>query len=438
MINKTFYNYLLIVLVAYGTYSCVPVEQQAQSSTGSSASNKLRYDDYIYNSSIQSVQTYVATGYNEEVLEPPVVPLSQEKPIILEFDRLNSGPQRLIVKLQHCNADWTPSGLIESQFLNNFNEFYITDVQNSVNTKVPYVHYQFEVPQVKLSGNYLLIVQEEGGNLLLTRRLLVYQNTVSVTARLSTTTGPAGRFVRQPVEFNVFYQDYPIINPSQEVKAIMRQNHRWDNAKSYKPTYVRDDQRRLEYIFFDEKDLFLGLSEFRAFDTRSIRYNAVGVVGINLEASPIEVKLEPDKNRQNNVYSQQPDINGKRIFNNREYGNGIVNADYTWVNFELITDEVPGNVFIEGALTDWQLTDAAQMLYDNDRQAYVGRMLLKQGYYNYYYTFKPASGAAADESYFEGSHFETDNTYDILIYYRPPGSRADLLIGYEEFFFNRK
>lgn len=435
---KSFCNSLLIAMLAYGAYSCVPIEQQAQSSTGTSLSSPMRYEDHIYDSSIQSVQTYEATGYAEEVLEPPVVPISQENPIMLEFDRQNAGPQRLIVKLEHCNANWTPSGLVESQFLNDFNEFYITDVQNSVNTKVPYVHYSFKVPRVKLSGNYLLIVQEEGGNLLLTRRFLVYQNAVTVIAKHGTPTGPSGRFARQPVEFNVFYKDYQIQNPSQEVKAVMRQNHRWDNAKSYRPTYVHDDQRRLEYIFFDQKDQFLGLSEFRTFDTRSIRYNALGVIGIDLEANPTEVRLEPDKSRQNAVYSQEPDINGKRLFENREYGNGDVNADYTWVNFQLNTGEVPGSVYIEGALTGWQLTDNAKLHYDQDRQAYVGRMLLKQGYYNYYYTFKPDSGAAMDESYFEGSHFETDNIYDILIYYRPPGARADLLVGYEEFFFNRK
>jgi hypothetical protein len=42
-----------------------------------------------------------------------------------------------------------------------------------------------------------------------------------------------------------------------------------------------------------------------------------------------------------------------------------------------------------------------------------------------------AQGSAPDEIYFEGSHRETENQYDLLVYYRPPGSRADLLIGYQ-------
>lgn len=439
MTHKKLYTYLLAAILAGGLYGCVPIEQQGQSSSGASQV-PLRYEDYTYNQSIKSVQLYAATGGSEEVLEPAVISISQERPVMLEFDRLNMGPQRLVAKLIHCNANWTPSGLNETQYLNDFNEFFITDIQNSVNTRVPFVHYRFRLPRVKLSGNYLVQVQEEGGGLLLTKRFLVFEKAVSVTAKLGAPVGPGGRESRQPVEFNVFYNDYPIVNPSQEVKVVMRQNHRWDNAKSYpRPTFVRDAQRRLEYVFFEPKENFKGLSEFRPFDTRSIRYRGIGVSNVNLEVNPVQVTLEQDQSRHSEVYSQDPDINGKQIFGNREYGNAIVNADYTWVDFELKSEsEVPGNVYILGELTNWQLTEEGRMKYNAEAQTYNGRMLLKQGYYNYYYTLKSSGAGEADASYFEGSHFQTDNTYDILVYYRPPGTRADLLIGYEEFFFNRK
>lgn len=441
MLKTTTYTYLIALALAVGTVACVPIEQQGQASStaGGGAQSQLRYDDFVYAENVKSVQAYRATGIPQEVLEPPVVPLSQEQPVLLEFDRVNAGPQRLMAKIIHCNADWTPSGLNETQYLNAFNEFFITDVQNSVNTRIPYVHYRFRVPRVKLSGNYLLVVSEEGGNLLLTRRLLVYQDAVTVTAKLGAPVGPAGRETRQPVEFNVFYADFPILSPMQEVKAIMRQNYRWDNAKAYHPTYVHDAQRRLEYVFFDPQEQFKGLSEFRAFDTRSLNFNDIGVQSINLQASPIEVNLQTDQDRQTAVYSQDPDINGQRIFGNKQYGSGEVNGDYTWVDFELkVPEAAPGDVYVMGELTDWRLQDNARLLYDIERGVYSGRLLLKQGYYNYYYTLNPSSAAAPDASYFEGSHFETDNVYDILIYYRPPGSRADLLVGYQELFFNRK
>ena len=431
----------MALLLSCSLTACVPLEEQAQSSaTGTTAQTALRYEDYVYHESIRSVQAYLATGDTDQVLNPPVTSVSQEFPLVLEFDRVNAGPQRLLAKLVHCNANWTPSNLNETQYLNDFNEFFITDVQNSVNTRVPYVHYRFRVPRVKLSGNYLLVVQEEGGNLLLTQRLLVFQNTVIVTAKLGAPLGPGGREARQPVEFNVFYKDYPIVNPAMEVKAVLRQNYRWDNAKNItRPTFIHDAQRRLEYVFFEPKDLFKGLAEFRAFDTRSLNFNGIGVQNIDLQTNPISVDLEPDKSRQAAVYSQEPDINGMRIFGNRQYGSGEVNGDYTWVDFELnVPSEASGAVYITGALNNWQPGRESLMSWNAEEGKYTGKMLLKQGYYNYYYTLKPNAAAATDESFFEGSHFATENIYDILIYYRPPGTRADLLIGYEELFFNRR
>jgi len=434
--NKSLLRLFSVMLIT-GATACVPIEQQGQTTSGG-APQVLRYEDYVYEPNIKSVQCYVATGGAEEVLEPPVTSLRQERPLILEFDRINSGSQRLIAKIIHCNADWTPSDLNETQYLSDFNEFFITDVQPSINTRVPYVHYRFRLPRVKISGNYLLQVQEEGGNYLLTQRVLVYQDLAIVTAELGMPAGPGGRFARQPVEFNVFYPDYPLVNPSMEVKAVLRQNHRWDTARRIaKPTFVREDLKRLEYVFFEPEASFLGLSEFRPFDTRSIRFNGIGVSEINLQTSPVQVYLETDKVRQGLPYSQDPDINGKYIIGNKEYGSGDINGDYTWVNFELKTlEKLSGEVYITGGMTDWNETQNTRMQFNPEKNSYVGQLLLKQGYYNYYYTYKPSGSSDPDASYFEGSHFATENIYDILIYYRPPGSRADLLIGYEEVFFN--
>ena len=219
----------------------------------------------------------------------------------------------------------------------------------------------------------------------------------------------------------------------------MRQNHRWDNAKSYaRPAFIREELKRLEYVFFEPDAHFLGLSEFRSFDTRSVRFNGIGVVGIDLMANPITVDLQTDVNRSGQAYSQDPDINGKRLFNIREYTQGDVSADYTWVDFELKTPEVAtGAVYLLGELTNWRLSNESRLLYDEARGTYTGKLLLKQGYYNYYYGLKPSNRPEADAAYYEGSHFATNNIYDILVYYRPPGTRADLLIGYEEILFNR-
>ncbi|MEJ7666932.1 MAG: hypothetical protein WKG07_49225 [Hymenobacter sp.] len=48
------------------------------------------------------------------------------------------------------------------------------------------------------------------------------------------------------------------------------------------------------------------------------------------------------------------------------------------------------------------------------------------------------AGAPPDEIYFEGTHQETENRYDLLVYYRPPGVRTDLLIAYRSVDLNKR
>lgn len=104
----------LILLLTLVVFSCVPLAQQTagDTSTGSSnpeyyAETQLRFDDFIYDPNVKTVQCYVQSGHPEEVLTPPVIPLTQEQRIVLEFDQLNTPQQRFLVKFIYCNADWT-------------------------------------------------------------------------------------------------------------------------------------------------------------------------------------------------------------------------------------------------------------------------------------------------------------------------------------------
>ena len=118
-----------------------------------------------------------------------------------------------------------------------------------------------------------------------------------------------------------------------------------------------------------------------------------------------------------------------RYFESREFGNGDVNADYADVTFQLkVKEPAPGPVYVLGALSDWQLKEAFRLTYDEATQLYTGRALLKQGSYHYYYALSTGATTPPNCAYFEGSHYETENQYDLLVYYRPPGTRTDLII----------
>lgn len=401
------------------------------------ADRTLRYQDYIYDPNVRSVQCYVASGSNTEIFTPPVVPISQEQPITLEFDLLAEQSQRLTAKLVHCDVDWKPSILTDMQFLSEINEFLFTDYRTSVNTKVPYYHYKLRVPRVKLSGNYLLVVQGAGNTPLLSRRLLVYENGVQIAIKQGIPVAGTERYTMQQVDFGIRY-NMELVNPAQEVKVVLRQNFRWDNAKyNLRPTFVRDAERQLDYQYFNFENAFPALTEFRFFDLRTFRSLGIGVAKLDADASPRTALLQLDGSRNGQAYTQFEDINGQRVFESREYGNGATNADYLNVTFQLKAEQpAPGPVYVLGALTDWQLKDEFKLNYNPETQLYTGQALVKQGYYNYIYATQTPQGL--NSMMWEGSHQETENQYDLLVYYRPPGTRADLLIGYQSIDFNSR
>ena len=84
--------------------------------------------------------------------------------IIISFDEIGDDYSRLRYRLIHCNADWQPSRLLESEYLKGFNEAEIEDFAFSSNTYVHYVNYRIAIPsddmQPIVSGNYLLQVFE--------------------------------------------------------------------------------------------------------------------------------------------------------------------------------------------------------------------------------------------------------------------------------------
>ncbi|WP_426060176.1 DUF5103 domain-containing protein [Hymenobacter sp. B1770] len=406
------------------------------------ADKTLRYQDHTYSPEVRSVQCYVATGQVNEVFQPPVVPLGRSQAITLEFDVLGDQSQRFTAKLIHCDQNWQPSVLTDLQFLNEINEFLITDYRVGINTRVPYFHYRMRAPGVKLSGNYLLVVQSTGGVPVVSRRLLVYENQVQVGLKPGIVIGGEQRYTLQQLDFGVSYAGVNLVNPASEVKVVLRQNFRWDNAKyNLRPTFVRDNERRLEYQYFGFENAFPGLSEYRFFDTRSVQAAGIGVLRVDPQSTPVAALLQPEVSRAKQNYTQYQDANGQRVFESREFGNGATNADYAEVTFQLKADQpAPGPVYVLGALTDWQLKDEFKLTYDETKQLYTGRALLKQGYYNYSFAVAGtgAGRAAPNEVYFEGSHQETENQYDLLVYYRPPGTRADLLIGYQTVTMNNR
>ena len=67
--------------------------------------------------------------------------------------------------------------------------------------------------------------------------------------------------------------------------------------------------------------------------------------------------------------------------------------------------------------------------WDAVQKAYTLRVLMKQGYLDYAYAFLPSGARTPDLTLFEGSHFQTENDYLVLVYVRDYQLGCDRLLG---------
>lgn len=393
--------------------------------------SEILMEDKIYNDNIKTVQLYLYDGSGKDVLNSAVTELNSRQPLVLEFDDLAEDAILYNAKIYHCNADWQQSQLNNMEFLYDFNEFFIEDYEYSFDTRVYYVHYRFQIPRVKMPGNYVIAVypENEEDNVVFTQRFMVYRQSIGIGADIQNSSGVVERDFNQEVTFTLNYGALDIVDPMQDIKVVIRQNQRWDNVvNNLKPTFMRIDQKQLEYRHFNLENNFKGGNEYRFFDLRSVNFGGQNVGDINIQEYSVDAFLVKDLIRGGDVYGQYEDLNGQFMVDTRDGGNPALESEYINVHFFLESDQpFREPVYIFGELTNWNLIPEAIMRYDKELNGYTGSLLLKQGWYNYQYYL------ASDENPFavEGTHFETENDYEILVYYRPPASVADLLVGYQ-------
>jgi hypothetical protein len=437
-LSITFALFILIICTSFGQ------KKRSRNSEDSSSEKTFRTKDWIYETTIKTVLLYPYTGNVSDYLQPAITPLGQQKAMTLSFDDLKEDFEDYYVKIIHCDADWSKSTLSEIQYLHSYNEFIITNRQTSINTAIPYVHYNFKIPKVKISGNYLVKVYRnyDEDDLILTKRFIVYEEgsqSVVINPDIKYARKVSERNESQQVDFTLSYGNLNIVNPGMSLKVVIRQNHRWDNAiYNLPPLFVRENERILDYNYFNMENGFKGGNEFNAFDISSLQSYKLNVGSIVREPAFYEVFLLTDISRRTQPYSQYVDIDGKFWIEHYETGERDYSPDYALVNFFLEVPEQISPIYVRGAMNDWRIEEWNKMTYDPSIKKYTGRMLLKQGYYNYLYTKVDVNTKKIDDHFITGSHSQTQNQYDILVYYRVPGERADKLIGYRSVNYNAR
>lgn len=424
-------NFIQIYLIPLLCIFLINVSFSQNTDTEYFDNNYLRYDNHIYIDSIFTVQLH-KDGWE---LSYPLIALNSDDKLKLSFDYLGSESKDFYYTFIHCGSDWTPSNIMQNEYLDGFIDNPVNDYKYSFNTTVKYTNYQIVFPNenvnFKYSGNYIILVYEDydKSKPVLTRRFSVYENSAYINAFVKRTNIIEERNYSQQIDFKIKYTGLDVNDPFNDIKVILTQNNRWDNALyNIKPQIVRDN----ELDFYSCKDCyFKGGSEFRNFDIKSIRYQSQYIQSIEYKKPYYHVFLVKDEPRPFKIYFQDRDLNGKFYIKIDEGNDFDAEADYVFVHFTLPYEApvVDGNIYVFGALSNWKFNLNNQMTYNYDNKSYELSMLLKQGYYNYEYVYVKDGTSFADHTYIEGSHYETENDYIIYVFFRNFTMEYERLLG---------
>lgn len=374
-------------------------------------------------------------GVEGEKYSLPHIALGSDQVLGIRFDEMSHDTRTFSYRVLHCNADWTPSELTSSEYLEGFTNADITTFERSMNTAYLYTHYRFTLPngdiRFKVSGNYLVQIYEDNRQDHPSAQVcfVVYDPKVGIDAavRPNTDTEINGRY--QQLDITVNLSGYYVREPMNEIKLVVRQNNRTDNeVTGLHPTSFAGN--RLMYTN-NRSLIFEGGSEFRSFDFSSVYAAGRGIEEVTIHNQQAEVWLVADKVRRG-AYEFDFDVNGRFLIHHQEaFYDPHTEADYLPVHFRLLAPQpfFDGWVYIGGEFNYNRMDQSARMNYNNDRKQYEQTILLKQGGYNYQYRFVPKGQQPATLMRTEGSYWQTRNEYTIYVYHRPWGERYDKLIG---------
>jgi Domain of unknown function (DUF5103) len=398
--------------------------------------------DHIYRPNIRTVKLF---KYGD-IYSYPVIQLGNNEQLELHFDDMDNDVKNYYYSFQLCNADWTPANVQTFDYIRGFQTNRIGTYRSSSIVQTRYTHYQAILPERNSGptkgGNYLLKVflNDDTSRLAFTRRLLVVNKKASVAAQ-----------VLQPFNGSLFQTHQRVqagistagtqLNPfsPQDLKLVILQNYNWGSASLIdRPTLFRGNY----YEYSDEAFTgFPATKEWRWADLRSFRLRSDRVQKIvdSDTSSRTDIYINPDVDRRQQIYMYYRDINGLFTSENQDNGNAYWQADYAWVHFTYVP---PGNqpvqgrkLYIFGELTQYLPDEASRMEFNAAKGVYEKALYLKQGYYNYSYVSlpdQPQRGVPAIPENAEGNYWGTENSYMILLYFRPFGARADELVGFSQ------
>lgn len=351
------------------------------------------------------------------------------------FDDLFGNEANYYYTLTHCNYDWTKSQLTVNEYISGFDNQRIQNYQNSFNTLQIYSHYVLSFPnrftRIQLTGNYILNILNEDREVVMSRRFVVYEEKVSVPLQVKRARGMNEIQEKHNMDFAIKTNAFIFQMPQQNVKVALFQNGRFDNAiYNVKPQYTIGNDLIYKY---DKETQFWAGNEYLYFDNKDIR-NAVNNV---LRVTGGEIYnniLYANEARGSKPYTYYPDINGNFVTNNSNLNvtDVTLEADYAWVFFKLSAPAYfeKDDIYIGGMFNNYTKTDEYKMEYNEKTGMYEKAVMIKQGFNNYMYIPANSKGKVNGGASPDGNFFQTENDYNVIVYYRENNERYDRVIGF--------
>ncbi len=358
----------------------------------------------------------------------------------LNFDDLDADVKYYYYTYELCNGDWTPANLGQFDYLKGFTSERINNYRFSSLAHVRYTHYQAVLPDRNMyptrSGNYILRVflNDDTSQVVFTKRIMVLDNKASIIARVIQPYSPQYFNTHQKVEFTVDVKGLQAFNAGQQIKVVVLQNYRWDNAiTDMKPAFIRGTS--LQYNT-QNTGVFPGGKEWRWLDIRDFHLQSDRVLTADYKANSTDIFLRPDFPLSAQRYVYYKDLNGMSSIEAIRGVNPFYEGDYGTVYFSFTPpDNQPypdKDIYLFGQLTNYNYIDSLKLTFDPAKGLYQTHLLLKQGYYDYTYVAVDKNNPSI-RTELDGDNFETENMYTIFVYYKSFIGRADELIGISTF-----
>ena len=350
----------------------------------------------------------------------------------LSFDILSGLEHDLYYIIEHCDFDWKKSQLIKSEYIQGFDDVKIDNYSSSFNTYQIYTHYNVSFPNsntsFKKSGNYIIKIIDEYGEELFRRKFILYENLVTVQTEIKRSRQIEFINEKQVVNFEINPINIQINNPNKTVKVkVYKNNELYYSIDNIKPQYNMG--KKLIYRY--DIDLsFWGGNEYLFFENKFVRNTSINIRGFDLNDIYSNF-LYDDFSRKNKKYTYNPDINGGFLFNVNNSPNPEFEADYVNIHFYLQKPKafnLENKIYVVGDFNNYELSNEFLMRFDSRTNLFESVIMLKQGFYNYKYIAVDQNNKII-QGEISGNFDETENEYNVIVYYRNFGERYDRVVG---------